>query len=114
MNCDSHRAKMPLLAYGDLRADEAAAVEQHLADCAACRQQCGALNRLRNQLQLLPAPEVRVDLPGLYRASAEGQRRQARRWRLRAIAATIAAGVLLGILLTRCEVRFDRQQLVVR
>ncbi len=61
-----------------------------------------------------PIRDVRVDLERLYGDMADQQRRRTRRGRYVAAAAASAAAVLLAFLLTRCEVRLDSQQFVLR
>lgn len=113
MSCASIRAGLPALVYGDLPPEEAARVERHVADCAACRKEYAALQQLRTLLDAGPAPEVRVDLVALYRQSAERRRRQAQRWRRLATALTALAAVVLLAVSLRMEVRVQAQQLVI-
>lgn len=111
MSCTQAREHLALLLYGDLDRVTAAAVQEHLAGCPACRTEYAELRRLRQALDALPAPAVQVDLPRLFQTAA---RRQARRWRRAALLVGAAAAALLLVLLTRLEVRVEAQQLVVR
>src|SRR5262245_22789714 len=93
MNCIEVRALLPAHVYGDLPADEAAAVAGHLRDCPGCRAEVAALNRVRSALDDMPTPAVNVNLPALFATGAE---RRVRRWRRLAVAgAALAAGLLL-------------------
>ena len=47
MNCDQVREKLIDLVYGELAGPEAAAVEEHLRGCAACRAELARLRRPR-------------------------------------------------------------------
>src|SRR5262245_7783395 len=114
MNCSQARDRLPGLLYGDLPAAEAAAVEDHLAGCPACRNEHAALRGVRRALDALPAPPVEVDLPRLYRAEADRRARQLRRWRRAAVALAGAAAVLLLVVGLRLELRVEAHQLVVR
>jgi hypothetical protein len=113
MICTDARARLPGLLYGDLSADEAAAVQKHLAGCPACRQEQAALEGVRRLLDHAPPPPaVHVDLPRLY-AAAAAHRRRAWRWRRGLAVAGVAAAVLLALFL-KLEVRVDAGQLIVR
>ena len=79
MNCTEARDRLPHLLYADLPSSEAAAVENHLAACATCRQEYAALRQLRPLLDATPAPAVSVDLPRLYQEAARLRERQLRR-----------------------------------
>jgi hypothetical protein len=115
MNCPDVRARLPALAYGDLGPTEAAAVEEHLAKCAECRQEVACLRGVRRLLDAAPAPAVSVDVAAVYRRAAERQARSARRWRRIACAAGVglAAAIALAVGL-RLEVRVEAQQVVLR
>ena len=73
MNCTQAHDQLPALHYGDLRSEEKAALEKHLAECLPCQQEYAALREVRKLLDRVPAPECRVDLPGLYRQAADRQ-----------------------------------------
>jgi hypothetical protein len=105
---------MHAYSYGDLAAGEAAQLKKHCASCAACRKELAGLQRLRQALDTLPAPSVRVDLPRLYADAARIQQHQARRWRRAAIALLGAAAVLLLAIGLKLELRVEAHQLVVR
>jgi hypothetical protein len=114
MTCTEIRARLPALLYGDLPADEAAALEKHLAGCRACRQERMALARARALLGAAPEPsEVQIDLPRLYGEAARRRLARTRRWRRAAALTGMAAVVLLGVLL-KLEVRVEGHQVVLR
>jgi len=116
MNCADVRARLPALLYGDLPANEADEVRQHLARCPACQSEQTTLVQVRRLLDAVPAPAVAVDLPRLYREAAERQEgRRLRRWRRIACASVAAAAaVLLTVFLSRLELRLDANQVVLR
>jgi hypothetical protein len=115
MNCADARARLPALLYGDLPAGELAEVRKHLDGCPACRSEQAAVAEVRGLLDVVPAPAVAIDLPRLYRAAAEQQARRLRRWRRVACASlAAAAAVVVGLLLSRVEVRLDGNQVVLR
>jgi hypothetical protein len=115
MNCAVVRARLAALLYGDLTADEAAEVREHLRGCASCQGKQAALAQVRRLLDAVPAPPVTVDLPRLYREAAEQQSLRLRRWRRVACAAlAVAAAVVAVVCLSRLEVSLDANQLVLR
>src|SRR5262245_13745697 len=115
MTCAESRAQLPLFLYGDLPDETAGAVRDHLAGCAACRRVQQGLAQTRELLDELPAPGVSVDLAALYRRLAQEHQQQTRRWRRATWAAVgLAACLLIGIMLTRCEIHLGGGQLVFR
>src|SRR5262245_30462451 len=104
MDCAWTRDRLPPLLYGDLPSGEAAAVENHLANCLACRQECAALKDVRRLLDAVPAPAIKVDVPRLYRQAAARQERKLRRWRPAAVALLASAALLLIALALNLEV----------
>ena len=87
----------------------------HLVHCPDCQAEQARLTQVRSLLDEAPAAAVRVDLPRLYRQVADQHARRLRRWRRIAIAAVAAAAVIVvGVFLSRIEMRFDGNQLVVR
>jgi hypothetical protein len=114
MNCSEVRARLAGLLYGDLTAEEGAAVETHLTTCPACRREYAGLEQVRSALALTPVPEARVDLARLYRDAADRQTRRLRRWRRAAVALAGVAAALLAAVWLRLEVRLDGRQLSLR
>jgi len=115
MNCTDARARLSAFVYGDLPADEAFQVREHLASCSGCQREHAALGQVRCLLDAVPALAVPSDLSRLYREAAAEQARRSRRWRRLAIATlAAAAAVVLAVLLSRLEVRLDEHQIVVR
>jgi hypothetical protein len=108
MTCTEARALLPAYAYGDLPADEGAAVAGHLRDCPACRTEAAALGRIRSALDDTPLPPVLVNVPALFNSVAD---RKVRQWRRLAIAgAALAAGLLLVL---RLHVTIGNSQVVI-
>ncbi len=115
MNCPEVRACLPALAYGDLEPAEAAAAEEHLRKCPACRRELAGLRAVRHLLDATPAPPVAVDVGAVYRQSAERQARSARRWRRAACAAGVCLAAVTALAAgLRLEVRVESQQVVLR
>src|SRR5262245_14503358 len=111
MQCSDARPLLPLCEYGDLADAERAALDQHLAQCPACRQELAEFGNLRQQLNSLPASLPAVQVAGIYHQESARRQRLARRWRIVAVAAVAAAVVLL---FTRLELHLGAQQLVIR
>jgi anti-sigma factor RsiW len=90
---------------GALGPEEAEAVEQHLLDCASCRQEVGELREMEQALGEVP-PELFMDGPPqggdlllqrtLQQARGERGAEQRRRWATVGVAAAVAAAVVLG------------------
>jgi hypothetical protein len=115
MNCDCVRNKLACLIYGDMPADEAAAIEKHLAECANCRHERQALIRAKGALDLLPASSPEINMASFYRRLANEQNRRARLWRRAALAVASAAAVLIAIFgMSRLEFQVDRGHAVIR
>jgi anti-sigma factor RsiW len=115
MNCTQAHDQLPALLYGELRSEEKAYLEKHLAECSTCRQEYAALREVRELLDRVPAPEYRLDLPKLYRQAADRQVRRVRIWRRMAVACCGAAAALAFIALVwRMEARLEPHQLVLR
>lgn len=92
MNCQELELDLALYAGGDL--EDAAAVDNHLAGCAACRALVAELRELRDDL----ADLREVELPSL--AAIRPRRRARWPW----LAGAIAAGLVLFALLRPGEV----------
>jgi hypothetical protein len=59
LNCHAPRQRLEDLLDGYLAADEAAALERHIAGCAACAARHRAATQLRAALRAMPVPEPR-------------------------------------------------------
>jgi hypothetical protein len=114
MNCNHVREQLPELLYESLPPAEAAQLKYHLALCPGCRERYAALERVRGLLDQVPAPDIPVDLPLLYRRAAQGQERRMRRWRRAAFGLVGVAAALLLVVGLRLEVRLEAHQVVVR
>lgn len=112
MNCPTVDELLPLHAYGDLSADEAAEVDGHLAECPGCRAEFAALTAVRQALDATPPPEVVVDPIVISHAAIERSAVRGR-WRWAVACGGLALG-LMGLALLKLEVRVDGQQCVVR
>jgi len=114
MNCTHVRNRLPELLYEELASSEREQLNDHLAQCPECQSELALLQEVRKALDAVPAPEVSVNLPALYRRVADVKARSGRRWRRAALALTgLAAALIVGLAL-RLEIRFDRYQVVIR
>jgi anti-sigma factor RsiW len=113
MNCADARPRLPALLYGDLEAEAARALRQHLAGCPACREEYAGLQQVRHALDTVPVPPVQVDLPHLYQEAARRQAGRLRAWRRAALACGAAAALLLLGFGLRLQVRLEAHQVVL-
>jgi len=100
MDCRDWEGRIALHVGGDLAADEAAAVERHLAECAECRVMYSGMKESLELLQRLHAEPL---APGCFtavrgRVTAELARRRAW-WRRQWVAGLAAVVVLLAVAL---------------
>jgi anti-sigma factor RsiW len=124
MRCDRSRALMDKYAAEELAPDERAALNLHLRDCPGCRQQWVRWRGLLRILRSVPAPPVPQEFVGRVMARArQGMDRQqpsrevgpepASWWghggmpQLVNMAAAVAAGLLLGLVLGRQTWQFS-------
>jgi anti-sigma factor RsiW len=118
MNCSQAQADLASLVYGDLTAEDAGRVQEHLATCLTCRQASETLQHLRRLLDAVPAPTCPappVDMSRLYREAAGQQERRLRRWRrLALVLGGVAAAVAVLAVGLRLDVRLEAHQVVVR
>ncbi|HEV3204625.1 MAG TPA: zf-HC2 domain-containing protein [Gemmataceae bacterium] len=112
MKCTEIRARLLAWQYGELPAAEGAQVEEHLASCAACREQSLVWQELRRKLDAFRQPAVEVDLPRVYQQAVERQERRVRRWRRGALAVIAAAAAVLLAVALQLEIRVDAAQIV--
>lgn len=93
-DCDWFDERLEPWLDGELQAEEAQAVERHVADCARCRREVDLAQRITNGLRSLKAPGC----PNLV-VETPGRERDGRRHRLvPALAAGLMAGALaLGV-----------------
>jgi hypothetical protein len=115
MNCSQARDNLAGLLYDDLPGGIKADLKNHLAGCAGCRQEYQSLEAVRRLLGSSAAPEIRINLPQLYRQAAERQERRLRRWRRTAALVTAAAALFAFFAFgLRLEARIETHQLVLR
>jgi hypothetical protein len=62
MKCEKAQENIVLATYGELPDDQAAWLEQHLADCAACHEQLTTLLAMHERLGLLPVEDPSPNL----------------------------------------------------
>ena len=114
MNCEEARAHLVDLTCGALSDGDAVAVEEHVQQCAACREELKVLGHTCRLLALAPMPPVRVDVAAIYRTAAAEEARRRRRWRRVAVAGLAAAAALFVVVMTRLEFRVEAHQFIVR
>jgi anti-sigma factor RsiW len=81
---------------GELSADEAAALQAHTAECAACRAQVGEQQALHAALGSWVVHPAEVDLTARIAGQLDGGSQMGRRSRINAVL-RVAAAVLLGV-----------------
>jgi len=101
MRCGTMKCRMTAYIYGDLSPRERAAVEQHVARCAACR---AVLEQTREALALMPLepapPLAEAEREEMMRSvrrairTAAVARERARRWAWSWTAAVVVAGAV--------------------
>jgi len=77
-DCGRIRNELPAYLYGELAAEGTTALEQHLATCAACRDEQAALRETRKLLERWETPRCVEDPRQLARSIAELARTQER------------------------------------
>jgi hypothetical protein len=115
MTCTEVCGQLPVFVYGDLPEATQQLLQEHLAQCAACQQECAALRQVRQLLDSVPAPSVQIDPVRIQQEAMARQEKRLRRWRRTAWAAVAAlAATVLVALLPALEIRLEGQQLVLR
>ncbi len=71
MNCSELKENLTLYLYGELSAEQRAAVEAHAADCVSCRSELEQTRRLHQVLKARPSPEPSPELLVHCRAALE-------------------------------------------
>ena len=62
MKCESAQEIIALAVYGELPDDQSPQLEQHLAECDACRRELEAVQALSKAMSLLPVDEPSANL----------------------------------------------------
>ncbi len=114
-SCDGFRSELPALVVGEMSAKERAALERHLLDCSACRDELEALRSTLRSLEDWKLPTL-VEDPRVVAAAARAAARRVRRSRrlLPRIAAAAAALLVLSLLALGAEIRAGNGELVLR
>lgn len=99
VTCDAARELLTAHLDGELAGSERAAVEAHLAGCAACRSRAESLRAAIGALAALPAiePSARFEAAVLEAVSLQRVRRP--RWARRVAVVLIASGAVAAALL---------------
>src|SRR5438034_11017331 len=71
MSCQEFEENFSLYLYGELAAEDRAALDEHVAACPACRIRLGETERLLALLSERPSPEVTPELLARSRMSLE-------------------------------------------
>jgi hypothetical protein len=101
MMCDRYKEAISLLACGELPAPERGSVERHLAECASCRGDYEALQRLCGRLGNLAEQDDLAAAPGGLSERLEGSLRPAAhtvRWAALAAAACVLIGLAVWLI----------------
>lgn len=102
-DCGRVRGELAGLVYDELPPDSRSALERHLADCAACREEWTALRDTRRVLSCWEAPAAEEDPRALARSIAAqarpGKRPDPRRARLVRWSAILSAAAAAGLFL---------------
>lgn len=101
MNCGQFESLTPDALGGELPADQQAAFDSHLAECARCRSEYESLSATVQQIASLPpAPSVRIERLGeqlvIAPETAAPLRRSWTAWRTVRFAAAIALAFVAG------------------
>jgi hypothetical protein len=105
MDCTSLREPLLEVLYGEAEPATARQVEEHLAGCAACREELTALKRLRLHLASWEIP----------RSLGPIARPPLRRWpRALAVAAGLLFGLATGLALRGAELRYEAGRVSLR
>jgi hypothetical protein len=119
VRCDDKHRLVSYL-YGEASPEESAAVQSHLAACAACAAEFSGLQDVRGHLAAWPAPEVDLGF-AITRANALPARPAAidaprRVWAIPAWAQAVAAVLVLsvGAAIANLEVRYGADGITVR
>ena len=91
--------RLPLAAAGVLEPDEAALVEAHVRECAACAAEAAAWRAVAEDLRRLPAPRPPAAVSARTRAAVEGQlaARAERAWNRAALGFAVAFAWTLAV-----------------
>jgi len=122
-DCGRMRNELSAYLYGELAAEGTAVLEQHLASCAACRDELASLRETRKLLGRWETPQGGEDPRHLARAIAELARAEARpvprarrgrlvRWS--AILSGVAAALLFTLSVFSAEATFSGEGLELR
>jgi len=113
MNCERITEQLDDYLAGELHDARLAAFDQHLGECAICRQlvdqQSDLLKRLADYGEVtMPQPEAAFFDRAIARAAHAGTRRQRNRWMLTgfggAVAALLVVWIVSGVFFTAADV----------
>jgi anti-sigma factor RsiW len=116
----THDDKQTLIAYvyGEVDPPTRAAVEAHLAGCAACTEEVSALGGVRSELSLWVPPEVELDFTIVKKSELPGSNvlRPAQWWNTVPVWAQAAAAILVlgvGLAIANVQVKSGPEGFVV-
>ena len=101
MMCDRYKEAISLLACGELPSSERGSVERHLAECASCRSDYEALQRLCCRIRNLAEQDDLAEAPGGLSGRLEESLRPAAhtvRWAALAAAACVLIGLAVWLI----------------
>lgn len=113
MDCSEARREIPAQLYAELDPGAERALRDHIADCAACREELQAAQRVLVQLSAWSDVSRPAHIEDLRRVGARRSREQ--RWRTRALPIGLAAALLacLTLLFLGLEVELSEGRLVL-
>src|SRR5262249_7808993 len=115
MNCAQVRLELPALLVGEMNSEDTDRLRRHLDHCSECRHEYEALQSVCRSLDADGVPDIKIDLPRLYRQESERLRWRMRCWRrTAAITAAAAVALIAAGLALRLEMRLEPHQVVVR
>jgi anti-sigma factor RsiW len=71
MKCENDKEQITLWINNEMTEAERNAFELHLAECAECRQELKAEQRIWNMMNEVPAPQPSADMPVRFQAMLE-------------------------------------------
>lgn len=113
MHCRDVKSRLVDWLYGEQSPEDRRAIESHLAQCEACRQQARELEHGRNLLDRAPKLRLRIEFAALYRQAAAQAERSRRRWRLGTFATCAALGCVIVSAATQLRFKWQPTRFVV-
>lgn len=115
MNCTEIQKQLVTLLYNEATTGQRECIEQHLAECASCREEWESLREGRQFLNRLSASREtpRIDVFALLRSAAVRTERGRRSWKRAALLLGTAAAVLVLLAASQVQVRVESTHAVI-